>query len=160
MVQVGQDIFTRVSWGSVHPFLLELGCLTGKQVGVNGFRLEVVLDNGPNGIRIKGLARKNVQIDIVRLLHEMGADVTGLDKLDEGVPLLVARAEHHDLGLAVGNHINIPNQLLGEPLDGLRTPNGLRRTLANVQCQMISPHLYVLHSSVKTATTRRPLSLF
>lgn len=89
------------------------------------------------------LARKDIQIQIVRLLYEMGTDVGGLDELHERIPLFVSASKADDLGLSIGHHVDFFHEILREMGNGFCRPNGSGTTLPCIQNEVISPVVHV-----------------
>jgi hypothetical protein len=101
--------------------------------------LENLLDIGC----AEGLAGKDIQVHVICLFHEMCTDVGGLNELDKGISLLVARSKENDLGLSVGHHVDFLHKILCEIGDGFGRANCGWTALARIQNQMISPMVHV-----------------
>ena len=89
---------------------------------------------------VKVLTGEDVQIDIVRLLYEMRADIGSLNQLDQRVALLVSSSKHDNLGLAISNHVNLLHQILAEMVDGLRAADRMRSSASDIKSKMTTPH--------------------
>ena len=61
---------------------------------------------------LKGLARKDIQINIIKFFNKVRCNIGSFNKLYKGVALLGASSEHDDTGRSVANHINPLNELL------------------------------------------------
>jgi hypothetical protein len=100
---------------------------------------EVVLDAAKNFRDLVRLAREDIQIDIIRLFHEVRHDVGGLDELDESVAGLVPLTEMLDLRTTVRLHVDASDEILTEPGDRCRASDGLRTCLRDIQHCMDAP---------------------
>jgi hypothetical protein len=49
----------------------------------------------------------------------MRTDIGRFDELHERIPLLVSGSKHDDLRFSVGHHLDVPHQVLREPIDVL-----------------------------------------
>jgi hypothetical protein len=107
--------------------------------GADALRLEIQSNDGLSDHRIKRFTGEDVYIGTVRVLAEMGNDVTGLNQLYKGEAGFVIIPEMDYLGIAVGFHIYLFDQGLAEVRDVLRTANTIRLAFANVQDQMPAP---------------------
>ena len=112
---------------------------------------ERLLHDHADQIGLERLAREHIQIHIICLFTKVGANVRCLDQLDQRVALLVPRAEHDNLRLAIRNHVNLLHQSVRERLNVARATDCGRRAVCDVQHQVISPttHMLVYFSSVK-----------
>jgi hypothetical protein len=82
-------------------------CLASEESAVHVLGLEEALDHCLHVVVVIRLATKNVQVHIVRLLAEMGADIGSLDELDQRVTGLVGRSKVLDAGRAIRNHVDL-----------------------------------------------------
>ena len=85
------------------------------------------------------LAREDVEVHRVGLVHEVSADVARLDQLDQSITGLVTGTEVHDLRLAVRDHVDVLDQLLGKVVDSLVALDGIRIALGAVEHQVVAP---------------------
>ncbi len=75
------------------------------------FRTKVCFNDRGDVLGMKCLARKDIEIHVVGLFHEMCSDVGGLDQLHESISLLVASAKQNDLRLSVGHHVDFGHEI-------------------------------------------------
>jgi hypothetical protein len=85
-------------------------CLPADESAVHVLGLEEPLDHRLYVVVVIRLAAENVQVHIVRLLAEMGADIGSLDELDQRVTGLVGRSKVLDAGRTVRNHVNLVDE--------------------------------------------------
>ena len=84
--------------------------LTLQKSGVHTARFKVGTKDGHGISDLKGLARKDIQINIIKFFNKVRCNIGSFNKLHEGVALLGTGSEHDDTGRSVANHINLLNE--------------------------------------------------
>jgi hypothetical protein len=98
------------------------------------------------GIKVERLARKNIDVGLIRIIAKMSYDIRGLDELNH-CPTRQVRlsfAEVHNLWFAVCDHIDLLNKVFNPCIQVRWICDQVVSTTVDIEKKLVSP-TFILH---------------